>query len=93
MAAVFEIPVGSDWVNVNTASGLVAGTQMELTNKGSNDLLLTESLTEPTEDDVGKLMTTVGRGYAIAAVLSGSDTIWARCLSSRGTVITAQEIV
>lgn len=93
MAEVFEVPVGDTWVNVNAVSTIASGTAMELTNKGNNDLFLTESTTIPLEDNVGKIMTSIGDYYAVANILAGSDTIWARCLSVRGTTITAQEIV
>ena len=93
MAEVFEVPVGDDWVDINTASGITSGTAIEVMNKGNNTVFLTESVSIPTEDNVGKVLTNINRPYAVADILTGSDTIWARCASPRGSVLAVQEIV
>lgn len=93
MAAIFEVTVNNSWVDINTVTGLTVGLTMEIMNKGSLGVFITESATEPVEDDLGKLITTVSRGYAVATVLENSDRIWCRCSSPKGTLLAVQEII
>ena len=93
MAEIFEVPVVDTWVDINTVTGLAVGTALEIMNKGLYGVYVTESVTEPVQDKVGKPLTSISRNYAVATVLEGSDTVWVRCVNPEGTTLAVQEIV
>jgi len=93
MAVVFEVAVSDSWVDINTVSTIAVGTAMELMNKGNYKVFITEDSSIPTEDEVGKLITSRGKNYSVANVLFGSDRIWCRCSSDNGVILAVQEVV
>ena len=68
--------VGADWVDINTLSGIPAGTALILQNVGGyNDIIdLAISATEPALNFEGVEMSQ-GRFFEVS---SGENTVWAR---------------
>jgi len=93
MAVVYEVVVSDSWVDINTVTTIAVGTAVEVMNKGSYKVFITEDASIPTEDEVGKLITSRSKNYAVVNVLTGSDRIWCRCSSGNGVILAVQEVV
>lgn len=74
-----------DWVSVSTLSGIAAGTQLKLQNKGILYLLVQESATKPdiTNFD-GEIITTLEKAEASKIILEGGLEVWARIRTVKG---------
>lgn len=93
MATIPDIQIlSSSFTDINTASGIVAGTKIKIINKGNVDVLLYESTTQPSDDENnGFPLTTLPSFTSQAIILEGSDTIWAKALSQRSW-LSIQEV-
>lgn len=80
---------GTDWMNINTLSGVAAGTAMRLTNKGTSLIMMAESATKPETNGIGMPLTPITHGwpaYGVADVATGSLDIWVRSVSGDGYI-------
>ena len=70
------------WVDLNTASGVVVGTKMQVTNKSTPWVRLYEGATAPavTSKD-GEVLTNKPNPDSSGIVVAGSLKIWAICAS------------
>lgn len=83
----------TEWTDINTASGIAAGTNMQVTNVGNSEVKLIESSSQPSLSDTrGVVLTPRKYPYASAEVTSGSLTIWALSLSERGDSLSLQAL-
>lgn len=81
------------WTDINTASGIVAGTNMQITNSGNAEVKLIEASSQPSLTDTrGVVLTGREHPYASAEVVSGSLTIWALSLSEMKGSLSLQAL-
>lgn len=95
MAKVFNVNVpANSWVNLNAATGIVAGSGCTIQNVGSSFIRLQESATEPETTSEGKLISPMDKPYGEAYVPSCTDPLWAYMVKETGSVgvVTMQEI-
>ena len=83
MASYTQIIIPStQWVSVNTLTGVPVGTAMELTITSTYPVQLWEG-TQPAADfRGGKPTTNMARPYASPEITVGSDEIWAICIAN-----------
>lgn len=81
MASYAQITIPStQWVSINSLTGIPVGTAMELTITSTYPVQLWEG-TQPTVDfREGKPTTNMDLPYASPEISSGSEEIWAICL-------------
>ena len=65
----------SDWINLNTASGIAVGTSVEVQNQSSTALLLAISPTKPNLDFKGVVVPPLPA--QIATIGAGESIVWA----------------
>lgn len=73
-----DIPIDpKQWINVNSASGIAAGSGLSFQNKTKTEVLLVESATQPTaQSRDGRLV----RYAEEVRVDAGGPTLWAYCI-------------
>jgi len=76
------------WVNLNVSTGIAVGTQIKITNKGSNAVYIQDNATSPTLKSGDILDVTVNNVYTVPA---STNSIWA--YSENGTTLSVQESV
>lgn len=92
MSLVITVPVGADWTNINTESGIAAGTAMQVVNGSNTGLMIAENTTTPADTE-GFPFGTIEEGAYVATILAGSDAIWVKALSQNtGVTVRVQEI-
>lgn len=86
-ATIADVPVTfSDWVDINTVSGITVGVAMTIQNKSTVWVHLIEQVTKPTLDATdGLLLTNVDNAYAITNIPTGAIRVWARTSESTRT--------
>ena len=84
-----DIQVTTDaWVDLSTASGIVAGTKYDIQNKKGTWVLLYESDTEPLITETsGRFLSIIPDSSSKATVLEGSLKVWAKALSSGAVTV------
>lgn len=81
---------GSSWTDLNTLTGIVAGTEFSIMNLSSYNLLVHETAGgDPGASDDGKVLTSVDYPYADMTFPSGSDTIWVKPVNPATSVTIA----
>ena len=65
---------GTDWVNLNTASGIAVGTSIEIQNQSSTALLVSISPTKPTLDFKGFIIPPLPA--EIATISANESIVW-----------------
>ena len=69
----------SDWVSVNTESGIGVGTLMNIQNQGSKFVICKDSVSKPDVTDFsGEKLSTQFYNEASKIVTEGSDEVWVR---------------
>lgn len=75
-----RIPVGKDWIDLNAASGLAAGTNLKIQNVSPQSVSIAVSLASPTTD-VGETLTS----YEFIAIGNGeTSAVWAKTSGMQG---------
>lgn len=95
MATLPDITVTSDdFISLNTASGLAAGTLMNVQLKTTSWIRLIQSSTKPDpSSEDGLILTNLSYNYAVATVLAGGDEVWAICTQKGKTSkVVVQEL-
>ncbi len=84
----------TDWVNLNTESGIAVGTAMSISTPSASTGRLVESATKPALDfDGGEIITNYRYSNNVASVLAGSLDIWAiASVEGRPINISVQEV-
>lgn len=75
----------TNFVSINTLSGIVVGNAMTFQNKGSVDLYIVENTTQPaaTVTD-GLILSHFNRAYSTGGSTTGSNEIWVKSVSGTG---------
>ena len=69
----------SDWVSVNTLSGIAVATRIKIQNKTTKYMLLLESVGKPDITDFsGELITNLHLRESSKIVTEGSSEVWVR---------------
>lgn len=79
--SIAPIKVGTSWVNINSLSGIAAGTRMFVQNIGSGVIIYAIKTTQPTTERAGQ-----ADELEQFEVTSGSSNLWAKCTTSNGKV-------
>jgi hypothetical protein len=81
-ATLPDVVVSSDqYTSLNTITGIPIGTGMLIQLKGSSEIRIVESVTQPANSVVdGVVLTTLRQGYATAKVQTGSIEVWVICV-------------
>lgn len=78
MATTISVPLDS-WVSVNTLSGVVIGTAMDLQNVGTGWIILQEASAKPSDSSMeGIILTSLFYPNSGRTVTSESGQIWAK---------------
>lgn len=81
MASYPKITIPStQWVSVNTLTGVPVGTAMELTITSTYPVQLWEGTQPAVDFRGGKPTTNMSKPYASPEITEGSDEIWAICV-------------
>lgn len=75
-----DILVSKDaYVDVNTLSGIAAGTAVIISNKSTSPILLQISTAQPSaSSEDGELLNIPPNGTSVKFITAGESTIWAR---------------
>jgi hypothetical protein len=95
MATIPDITVDStEYVSVNTLTGIAVGTAMSILNKTTNWTRVQEIVAKPADTDTaGVLISSMSESYARADVALGSSEIWVRVAEEgRVATLSVQEI-
>ena len=69
----------SDWVSVNTLSGIAVATRIKIQNKTTKYMLLLENAGKPNISDFsGELITNLHLGESSKIITEGSPEVWVR---------------
>lgn len=88
-----DIQASSDvYVDINTLSGIVAGSAIVVENKSSNNVLLQISASQPAADSQnGTILHNAGDENSIKVITAGENTVWAKSIGSTSADISVQE--
>lgn len=88
-----DISVDKDvYVDVNTLSGLIAGTALVVTNKSTSRIRLQVSATQPdaTSED-GELLFPLPDSTAIKLISAAENTLWAKSADATDSPLSVQD--
>lgn len=72
----------SQWLNLNTTSGVEVGSMMGLINMGATDILVEEGSVQPSKSSLGSAyLTPRSEPNASCTVTKNSGTIWVKSAS------------
>lgn len=81
---IADIEVGTDWLDLNAASGIAVGTKMVIQNKGGVDLLVHESVAEPFPGvSDGWLVHGVRQWGSTVEIPAGAINVWVRTMRGK----------
>ena len=85
----------TEYISLNTLTGITTGNPFTVINKGSVPVRLIESSSKPDiEVNKGIPLTTISEGYAVADIDAGSLEVWARSLNDKAVLtVTSDEVV
>ena len=83
----------SEWVNLNTLSGIAVGTAMRIINKGSSTVYVAEGTQAPLDNSVGIPVVSIfsGNAFPVLEAETGADTVYVRTAGSRG-ILSVQNV-
>ncbi len=80
------------YVDINTLSGLVAGTALVISNKSTSPMLLQIAVAQPAADSLdGEILNIQPYDTSIKIVTAGENTVWAKSLRYSDADISVQE--
>lgn len=69
----------TSWQSVNSLTGIAVGTEIQVQNKSSQEVLIITADSQPTDSsEAGAIMTPMTHNYAIVTIDSGESTVWVR---------------
>jgi len=78
--------------DINTLSGLVAGTAVVVTNKSPNNIRLQIAVSQPAADsDDGEIMYPGPDTTSIKFISAGESTVWAKSLGHTDSTLSIQD--
>ncbi|WP_017445803.1 hypothetical protein [Gayadomonas joobiniege] len=87
-----KIEIG-DWVNINTLSGIPAGTNFRITNKGDHRVDICEAPVKPNPlDKIGDPITDINGPLPIIFVENYTDPIWVKNKGTKPVYLSVQEL-
>lgn len=90
---ISDVLVSKDvYVDINTLSGIVAGTAVVIANKSTTRVRLQVASSQPSANSVdGEILYPGGHVDAIKIVTSGENTVWAKSFDNVAGSISVQE--
>lgn len=83
----------SEFVSVNTLTGILIGTAVTLQNKGQSDIYFVESDVKPADNSTdGLIITTINRPFSIGNSTAGSNELWVRADGSLGKLHVQEDL-
>jgi hypothetical protein len=80
------------YVNVNTLSGVVAGTALVITNKSTSRILLQISNAQPAADSTnGELLPPLPASTAIKLITALENAVWAKSIDDIDAPLSVQD--
>lgn len=88
-----DIPIPStNFVNLNTVSGIAVGTPLIITNKGIDWGLLYIGNTQPEDESLhGEIICSLPRDTAIKFICEGEEAVWARATGNTPLLFSVQD--
>lgn len=90
---IADVKVGStEYLDLNTDTGILAGTAIAITNKSNSVVLLQISALQPAADSLdGVPLSAAPDSTGIKIVTAGENTVWAISSKSSGATISVQD--
>ena len=88
-----DIKVDGDiYVNINTLSGIVAGTALVITNKSTSRIALQISASQPAANSTdGEILYRGPSSLSVQIVTAGENTVWGKSLDEIDAPISVQD--
>lgn len=81
-----------EYVDVNSLSGIEAGTPILVSNKSESVVLLQLSVDQPPADDLdGERLEEIPSSDSIKAITVGENTVWAKSVGLNNAPISVQD--
>lgn len=80
------------WTDINTATGIVVGTEIILTNKSTSVILVQTVTAQPSADSTdGVPLSVLPESTAVKTVTAGESKVWAKSIGFDNALLSVQD--